>query len=138
MRPYPETCQSPFLWRSPMSRALVTGASSGIGAIYADRLARRGYDLVLVGRDANRLGAVADRIARETSRHVETILADLATKPDQLKIEERLRTDPGIAVLVNNAGLGAAAPLLVSDIDQLDTMIQVNVTALTRLARAAL
>jgi short-subunit dehydrogenase len=121
-----------------MSRALVTGASSGIGAIYADRLARRGYDLIVVGRDAGRLGAVANRIGRETGRKVEPLVADLATKPDQRRIEERLRTDPSISLLVNNAGLGAAAPMLASDVDQLDTMIQVNVTALMRLASAAL
>jgi len=119
-------------------RALVTGASSGIGAIYADRLARRGYDLVIVGRDAARLNTVASRISRDTGRKVEPIIADLATKPAQLKIEERLRTDSSITALVNNAGLGAAAPLLASDVEQLDTMIQVNVTALMRLTYAAL
>jgi short-subunit dehydrogenase len=120
-----------------MSRALVTGASSGIGAVYADRLARRGYDLVLIGRDASRLGAVANTISRDTGRKVEPIVADLASRPDQLKIEERLRADASISALVNNAGLGAAGPLLASDVDQLDTMIQVNVTALTRLVHAA-
>ena len=118
-------------------RALITGASSGIGAVYADRLARRGYDLLLVARDARKLGAVADKITRETGRKVEPIIADLATKTDQLKVEERLRADSSITVLVNNAGLGATAPLLESDVDQLDAMIQVNVTALTRLAHAA-
>ncbi len=118
-------------------RALVTGASSGIGAVYADRLARRGYDLVLVARDARKLDAVADKIARETGRKVEPLIADLATKTDQLKIEERLRADSSITVLVNNAGLGATGALLESDVDQLDAMIQVNVTALMRLARAA-
>ncbi len=118
-------------------RALITGASSGIGAVYADRLARRGYDLVLIGRDGRKLGAVADKIARETGRKVEPIVADLAVKTDTLKIEERLRADSSITALVNNAGLGAAGALLASDVDQLDTMIQVNVTALTRLARAA-
>lgn len=117
---------------------MVTGASSGIGAVYADRLARRGYDLVIVGRDSARLSAVANRISRDTGRKVEPIIADLATRPDQLKIEERLRSDSSLTALVNNAGLGAAAPLLASDVDQLDTMIQVNVTALMRLARAAL
>jgi len=121
-----------------MSTALVTGASSGIGAVYADRLARRGYDLIVVGRDTGRLRAIADRIARETGRKVEPITADLATRPGQLQIEERLRADAAITVLVNNAGLGAAAPLLASDIEQMDTMIQVNVTALMRLSRAAI
>ena len=118
-------------------RALITGASSGIGAIYADRLARRGYDLVLIARNARKLGAVADRIARETGRKVEPIVADLASKPDLRKVEERLRADSSITALVNNAGLGATGTLLDSDVDQIDTMIQVNVTALTRLVHAA-
>lgn len=121
-----------------MSRALVTGASSGIGAVYADRLARRGYDLILVGRDAARLGKVAAHITRDTGRKVETIAIDLAKKAGQLTIEELLRTDSSITMLVNNAGLGAASPLQASDIEQMDTMIQVNVTALTRLTHAAL
>ena len=118
-------------------RALITGASSGIGAVYADRLARRGYDLVLVARDARKLGAVANAIAQETGRRVEPIIADLASKQDLLKVEERLRADSSITALVNNAGFGATSALLDSDVDLLDTMIQVNVTALMRLARAA-
>src|SRR5262245_27825544 len=114
-------------------KALITGASTGIGAIYADRFARRGYDLILTGRDGARLRAVADSVSRATGRKVETFVADLASKPDLLKVEERLRTDPGITVLINNAGLGAPDALLESDADKLEQMITVNVTALTRL-----
>ena len=118
-------------------RALITGASAGIGAIYADRLARRGYDLVLTGRDASRLRAVADAVSRDTGRKVETLVADLASKADLLKIEERLRSDASLTLLVNNAGLGGPDAFLDSDPDKLEQMIQVNVIALTRLTRAA-
>jgi uncharacterized protein len=117
--------------------ALITGASSGIGAIYADRLARRGHDLILVARNRARLDALADKLGRETGRRVEVIVADLGAPADQRRVEERLRTDASITMLVNNAGIGATASLVESDPEQLDTMIQLNVIALTRLARAA-
>jgi short-subunit dehydrogenase len=117
--------------------ALITGASSGIGAVYADRLARRGYDLILVARDAKRLAAVAERIGGETGREVGIVAADLTDKADTRRIEERLRTDSSITMLVNNAGFGATASLIDSDVDQLELMIELNVTALTRLTAAA-
>jgi short-subunit dehydrogenase len=116
--------------------ALVTGASSGIGAVYADRLARRGYDLILVARDAARLNALAERLTTETGRRIDTITADLTVKADVRRIEERLRADAGITMLVNNAGVGATASLIDSDVDVLETMIDLNVTALTRLTAA--
>src|SRR6202521_3396705 len=62
--------------------ALITGASAGIGAIYADRLAKRGYDLILVARNGNRLAALAQRLKNETGRSVETIAADLNDRAD--------------------------------------------------------
>jgi short-subunit dehydrogenase len=117
--------------------ALVTGASSGIGAVYADRLARRGYDLILVARDGQRLSGLAERLTRETGRHVDTVSADLTVKADVRRIEERLRADRAITMLVNNAGVGATASLVDSDVDELEKMIDLNVTALTRLTAAA-
>ncbi len=117
--------------------ALVTGASSGIGAIYADRLAKRGYDLILVARNQTRLAALAKRLKDETGRSVETIAADLNDKTDLARIETTLRTNTSITLLVNNAGVGAAAPLLNSDIEKMDEMIRLNVGALTRLTYAA-
>lgn len=117
--------------------AMVTGASSGIGAIYADRLASRGYDLILVARSQKKLDAVAKRIAVSTGRDVSTIAADLNDKADLARIETVLGTDPGITMLVNNAGIGAVAPLLESDVDKMEAMIELNVTALTRLTYAA-
>ena len=117
--------------------ALVTGASSGIGAIYADRLARRGYDLILVARSQQRLDALARRLASETGRNVETVTADLGNRADLGRLERLLRTDTRITALVNNAGVGAVAPLLASDVEKMDDMISLNVTALTRLTYAA-
>ena len=116
--------------------AVVTGASSGIGAIYADRLARRGYDLILVARSQKKLGEVAERISRATGRSVATVPADLNHKPDLKQVETLLSSDAGITMLVNNAGVGAVAPLLESDVDEMEAMIELNVTALTRLTYA--
>jgi short-subunit dehydrogenase len=117
--------------------ALITGASSGIGAIYADRLARRGYDLILVARNRSRLVALAQRLRNETGRSVETIAADLNDKAQLARIETTLRTNPSITLLVNDAGVGATAPLLDSDVEKMDEMIRLNVGALTRLTYAA-
>jgi short-subunit dehydrogenase len=117
--------------------ALITGASSGIGAIYADRLAKRGYDLILVARNRNRLATLARRLESETGRSVETMVADLNDKADLSRIETTLRANPSITLLVNNAGVGATAPLLDSDVEKMDELIRLNVGALTRLTYAA-
>jgi short-subunit dehydrogenase len=116
--------------------ALITGASSGIGAIYADRLARRGYDLILVARNRERLNQLADRLTTATGRSIEVVAADLGNKADVRRVEEILRNDSSITMLVNNAGVGGAGPLLVSDVDTMEAMIELNVTALTRLTYA--
>jgi uncharacterized protein len=117
--------------------ALITGASSGIGAVYADRLARRGTDLILVARNRERLDVLAKRLADETGRTVDVVTADLGDKADLGRIEKLLRTDTRITMLVNNAGVAAVAPLLDSDVDAMDDMITLNVRALTRLTYAA-
>ncbi|ARQ02050.1 SDR family NAD(P)-dependent oxidoreductase [Pseudorhodoplanes sinuspersici] len=117
--------------------ALITGASAGIGAIYADRLARRGYDLILVARNEARLRAVADKAAANTGRHVQTVIADLGKKNDLLRVEKILRDDPSITMMVNNAGFASVQPLLNENVDRMEDMIALNVTALTRLAYAA-
>jgi uncharacterized protein len=116
--------------------ALITGASTGIGAIYADRLARRGYDLVLVARDRDRLDALARRITSETRRAVEVLPADLNDKAALARVEQKLRSDASITMLVNNAGVAQLTPLETSDVDKLEAMITLNVTALTRLTAA--
>lgn len=119
-----------------MGTAVVTGASSGIGAVYADRLAERGYDLVLVARSADRLADVAKRIGARTGRKVDVLPADLADASDLARVEAFLRETPDVTLLVNNAGLGGALTLLESDIDQMTSLIALNVTALTRLTYA--
>ncbi len=117
--------------------ALVTGASSGIGAVYADRLAHRGYDLILVARDRARLEAVAERLRAQTGRSVEVLPADLSAHADVAKIEDRLNGDPTIAVLVNNAGVSLNGGLLQNGAAELEKLISVNITAPTLLAAAA-
>ncbi|MDP2247599.1 MAG: SDR family oxidoreductase [Nitrosomonadales bacterium] len=117
--------------------AVITGASSGIGAVYADRLAKRGYDLILVARDTSRLAALSTKLQRETGRMVDVITADLTEKSDLRMVEEVLREDKSIHLLLNNAGTAAVTPLVDSDMDKIDSMIQLNITALTRLAAAA-
>jgi uncharacterized protein len=116
--------------------ALITGASSGIGAIYADRLARRGHDLILVARDRQKLDAVAGQLFDHTARSVHVIAGDLNNKSDLARIEDVLRSDDSITMLVNNAGVGAPSSLLDSNIDSLDRMIGLNVTALVRVTYA--
>ena len=122
---------------SALGAALITGASSGIGAVYADRLAHRGYDLILVARDKARLETLAARLRSETGVAVEVIQADLVQKPDQSRIERKLRDDPAITLLLNNAGVAGTGDFVGGDIEQVDAMIQLNVVAVTRLAAAA-
>ncbi|CAI8764170.1 AraC family transcriptional regulator [Pseudomonas sp. IT-P171] len=117
--------------------ALVTGASSGIGAIYAERLAARGFDLLLVARDLQRLEEAASQLRAEHGAQVEVLKADLTQKEDVLKLEQRLRSDSSISLLLNNAGVAADGLLANSDLDQLERLIQLNVTTVTRLASAA-
>lgn len=123
---------------SPKGTALITGASTGIGAVYADRLARRGYDLILVARNGNKLKELAATLTSATSRVVDVIPADLTNTSDLRKVEERLGSDKSISTLVNNAGFGATASLVDSKIDDMENMIELNVTALTRLTYASL
>ncbi len=117
--------------------ALITGASTGIGAVYADRLAKRGHDLILVARDEARLNALADRLRAETGVKVEVVKADLTNKADLVELEQRLATDAAITTLVNNAGVAGSNDFAGSDPDAFEKLIQLNVVAVTRLASAA-
>jgi short-subunit dehydrogenase len=121
---------------SPKGVALITGASSGIGAVYAERLAKRGYDLILVARNEQRLATVADRLRGETGRQITVLPADLNDKASLAKVEAVLRDNPSITVLVNNAGVGSVASILQANVDKMEAMIDLNVTALTRLTYA--
>jgi short-subunit dehydrogenase len=117
--------------------ALITGASTGIGAVYADRLAKRNYDLILVARNEARLEALAARLTSDTRRSVTALPADLSDKSGLAKVEAILRDDQTITMLVNNAGIGAVTPLLRADVEKMDDIIVLNITALTRLTYAA-
>lgn len=118
-------------------KALVTGASSGIGATYADRLAQRGHDLVLVARDEKRLSDLAAKLSAQYGVAVDVLKADLTPRDDVRGVEKRLREDAAIELLVNNAGIGPKGPLLADDLDYLEAMIDLNVVAVNRLAIAA-
>jgi len=118
--------------------AVVTGASAGLGAAYAQRLADRGYDLILVARNAARLETLASDIRSRTGRAVDVISADLTDAAQISVVEERLRTDESIEVLINNAGGGLFTPLTTSDAAASEALINLNVTSLTRLTTAVL
>ena len=123
--------------RAALGTALVTGASSGIGAVYADRLAHRGHDLVLVARDAGRLEALATKLRAATGRTVDVLAADLANPADVARVQERLASDASLTMLVNNAGISLNGSLLENGPDALQRLIAVNVTAPTLLAHTA-
>jgi hypothetical protein len=116
---------------------LITGASSGIGAIYADRFAARGHDVILVARNKARLAAIAERLGQKHGVRVHTLAADLTDRAGLAEVEERLKSDESITHLVNNAGFGSAAPLAASPVDEMERMVAINVTAPMRLAYAA-
>ncbi|GLK72456.1 SDR family oxidoreductase [Ancylobacter dichloromethanicus] len=121
----------------PRGTAVVTGASSGIGRVYAEKLARRGYDLLLVARDRNRLDTLAAAIAAATGRNAEVLAADLG-QPDGVEaVAARIASDDAIILLVNNAGMGTEGPVVGADAGKVDAMVQLNVAALTRLSVAA-
>jgi uncharacterized protein len=121
---------------SDTSTVLITGASSGIGATYADRFSRRGHDLVLVARDGARLTALADRLRSETGVAIDVLPADLTAEADLLRVEARLREDARIGVLVNNAGAAGHGGFLDQDPAAAAALVALNVTAPTRLASA--
>jgi uncharacterized protein len=117
--------------------AIVTGASTGIGAIYADRLARRGYDLLLVARDEARLAALAERLVQETGRSVEILQADLTVSAQVAELARRIEGESSLSLLVNNAGMSLHGTLATSDTDEVARLVALNVVAPTLLAQAA-
>ena len=116
---------------------LITGASSGIGATYADRFARRGHDLVLVARDRKRLEDLAARLHQESGVAVDVLAADLTQADELAQVETRLADDPRIGVLINNAGITVSGGFIEQSPDDMARIIALNTTALVRLARAA-
>ncbi len=118
--------------------AVVTGASAGIGAVYAQRLAARGFDLILVARRADRLAALSKEVQEKHGTKVEVVVADLTNPDDLARVEKLLAADKRVAMLVNNAGSAKLAPMSATSIDDAASMIALNVTALTRLTQAVL
>ena len=115
---------------------LITGASDGIGAVYADRLARRGHNLILVARRADKLAELADRLRQDTGVAVDVIAADLADPADLARVETRLRDDDAITGLINNAGIAGETSFVDADPAHLTALINLNILAVTRLAAA--
>lgn len=116
------------------STALITGASSGIGAVYADRLGRRGNDLVLVARRVERLQALASELEDKYGISAEVLPADLSTDVGIELVERRLEQDSDIGILINNAGIPAGGPISRASAEEIDRLINVNVRAVARLA----
>jgi short-subunit dehydrogenase len=118
--------------------AVVTGASSGIGAVYADRLASRGYDLILVARRADRLASLAEKLTKAYGVKVQALVADLGKDDDVAKVEKVLMENTSVELLVNNAGLARLTPFMKHSLNDTLSQISLNVTALTRLTQAVL
>jgi short-subunit dehydrogenase len=116
---------------------LVTGASSGIGAVYADRFARRGHNLVLVARDKARMETLATRLRAATGVSIDILAADLTDIAELGTVEKRLREDDNIGILINNAGAAAPGSVKNPDLEAFDRLIRLNVTAVSRLAGVA-
>ena len=115
---------------------LVTGASTGIGATYADRFARRGHDLVLVARDRKRMEALATGLRQETGVAIDIIQADLTHAAELAVVEARLRDDARIGILINNAGTALGGTFIEQSTDDVTRLVALNTTALLRLASA--
>lgn len=115
---------------------LITGASSGIGAVYADRFARRGHDLVLVARDRARMEALAARLRQETGVAIDILKADLTDLGALAQVEARLSEDARIGLLVNNAGASAPGSFVEQGPEAVGNLIGLNATAVSRLAAA--
>ncbi|AVS61816.1 SDR family oxidoreductase [Paracidovorax avenae] len=121
---------------APNPAVLITGSSTGIGATYAERFARRGHGLVLVARDEARMETLAARLCTEFDVTVEVLPADLTNASDLASVEARLRDDTRIGILVNNAGAAQSGGILQQTPDSIERLIALNTTALTRLAAA--
>ncbi len=115
---------------------LITGASTGIGSIYAKRFASRGHDLVLVARDKARLENLAEQLRKDNDVNVQVHQADLTNSTDLSAVEARLREDEKIGILINNAGIAQSGDFTKQRPADIEQLISLNVTAPTRLAAA--
>ncbi|MEK6398821.1 MAG: SDR family NAD(P)-dependent oxidoreductase, partial [Terriglobus sp.] len=123
---------------SPLGTAIVTGASSGIGKVYADRLASRGYNLLLVARRKDRLDAIAADLQSRFPIRVDVLVADLADTRDLAAAVQKIQADSTISLLVNNAGTSSVVPVAQTTAQDVASLIALNITALTELTRAVL
>jgi short-subunit dehydrogenase len=121
----------------PRRLAIVTGASAGIGAAFAERLARDAYDLVLVARRRDRLDELAERLGRTHGRSVAVLAADLASAEGVRAVEARIAAEPALELVVNNAGFGTTGHFAELDRDAEEDQVRLNVLALLRLTHAA-
>ncbi len=130
--------QQPATDSTDRRTALITGASSGIGRAFAQRLAAKGFDLILVARRRQRLERLRNKLQSKFAVGVEVCPADLADAVDVARLEQRVAQPPGLAMLVNNAGFGVGGTFVDGQIARHLEMIHVHVVATVRLTKAAL
>ncbi len=121
---------------SSKPKVLITGASTGIGATYAQRFAERGHDLVLVARSVEKLEANAAELKAKTGVAVELLPADLTSDAGLQAVDAKLRDDAAIGILVNNAGSNVGGSFVTQNIDDLTKLVTLNATSVLRLAHA--
>jgi uncharacterized protein len=126
-----------FMIDTTVRKAIVTGASTGIGAVYARKLAERGYDIITAARNGGRLDANASRIRAETGGAVEVVVADLSKPTEVMKLAQRIADDATVAFLVNNAGVSPQGGVLQNTLADAEGLIAINITAPTLLSIAA-
>jgi uncharacterized protein len=122
----------------PAGRVFVSGATSGIGAAFAERYARDGFDVILHGRRRQRLEEVAEALRSRYGIEPEVVVADLSDSADMRRVEEIVGSDDHLHALINNAGFTPLMPFEETSLDEIQAMIDVHVVALTRLTRTAL
>ncbi len=125
-------------FQEKVGTALITGASAGIGVEYARQLASYGYDLIVSARRADRLEALAEELAENHGVSVDAHPADLTKRSDVEELEERIRNESELVILVNNAGFGVSGTYISRGVENHQRMIDVHVTASVRLTHAAL
>jgi hypothetical protein len=124
--------------RSTLGVAVVTGASSGIGKVYADRLAKRGYDLVLVARRKERLETLSRELQHTYGNQAEILVADLGNEADLKRVGDAIAADERITMLVNNAGTSVLKPSIAIPVALVDNQMDVNAKSVTHLSLAVL
>jgi short-subunit dehydrogenase len=121
-----------------LGTAVITGASSGLGEVYAERLAKRGYNLKLVARRKDRLDALASKLQAAYGIKVTNLVADLGSATDLETVVNDLKADSSITLLINNAGTSTLSTVNTTSVAQQKAMVDVNVTAVMLLANAVL